>query len=82
MKSLLLIAVGAFIVLRVLREFLSTLLIGWGMLEEVDERIREQSVIPDSPMVERTRFFRRWWFGILWIFVTVTGWIGWLIFGR
>ncbi len=39
MKTLIFIALGSFIVLRVVRELLGSLLAMWGLLEIVDDKV-------------------------------------------
>ncbi len=82
MQMLILIALGSFVVLRVVRELLGSVLATWGLLEIMDDKIQESQRIPDSPIVERARYWRRWWFEILWLVFTLLTWIGWIVFGR
>lgn len=75
---LILIALGSFIVLRMVRGLLGSLLAMWGLLEIIDDKVQESQRIPDSPIVERARFWRRWWFETLWLVFTILTWLGWL----
>lgn len=80
MKMLLLIALSSFVVLRAARDLLGNFLALWGLLEIADDKLQESSQFPDAPIVERARFWRRWWFEILWLVFTLLTWICWLIF--
>ena len=79
MKTLIIIALCSFVVLRVVRELLGSVLATWGLLEIMDDKIQESQRIPDSPIVERARYWRRWWFEILWLVFTVLSWLVWLL---
>ena len=78
MKTLIFIALASFIVLRMVRKWLGSLLAMWGLLEIIDDKVQESQRIPDSPIVERARFWRRWWFETVWLVFTILTWLGWL----